>query len=166
MTDSREQFNQQFQEYLRILYEGKWWIVIIFIVVVASTWIYTLQQDDIYASRTTIRLKRSLDILNSPSMSFGSEGLGWGAERILNNEIRIIKSRTIADKVAEKLLQRLPAERTKQDTLPRGRVRAPCARLPAVSVSNHTVFSWASCSSIPRPRWRRRKKSPAGSKRK
>ncbi len=118
MTDSREQFNQQFQEYLRILYEGKWWIIVIFIVVVASTWIYTLQQDDIYSSRTTIRLKRSLDILNSPSTTFGSEGLGWGAERILNNEIRIIKSRTIADKVAEKLLERLPAERTKQDTLP------------------------------------------------
>lgn len=116
---AKEDFYRQFQEYLRIVYLGRWIILAIFIVVMASTWFYTLQQDDIYQSRTAIRLKRALDPLNyQASQGLGAQDLGWAGERIIANEIRILRSDEVADHVAEKLLLMAPGHGMRVDTLP------------------------------------------------
>ena len=83
---ARDDFNKQVQEYLRIAFEGKWVILAIFVLVVTATWLYTMQQDDIYAATATVRLKQSKDLLSGQAAQQGGlEGLGWGGERILAN---------------------------------------------------------------------------------
>lgn len=105
---ARDDFNKQVQEYLRIAYEGKWVILAIFAVVVTATWLYTMQQDDIFQSTATVRLKRSKDLLSGQAAQQGGlEDLGWGSERIIANEILIIQSDDMAQRVAGMLL-RLP----------------------------------------------------------
>ncbi|MBI5647058.1 MAG: polysaccharide biosynthesis tyrosine autokinase [Ignavibacteriae bacterium] len=116
---ARDEFNKQFQEYLRILYEGRWIIIAIFVVVVTATWFYTLQQDDIYASGATIRLKRALDAMNYQAyQGLGAQDLGWGGERIIANEIRVIRSDEVADSVAGQLLALAPTKRSDIDVYP------------------------------------------------
>jgi len=116
---ARDEFNRQFQEYLRILYEGRWLILIVFVVVVTGTWFYTMQQDDIYRSSATVRLKRALDAMNIQSyQGLGAQDLGWGSERIIANEIRVIRSDEIGSTVAEKLYSMAPITRARMDSFP------------------------------------------------
>ncbi|MBL0175706.1 MAG: polysaccharide biosynthesis tyrosine autokinase [Ignavibacteria bacterium] len=116
---AKDEFNKQFQEYLRILYEGRWIISIIFVVVVAGTWFYTMQQDDIYQASATIRLKRALDAMNVQSyQGLGAQDLGWGSERIIANEIRVIKSEEVSEIVVQKLVAMAPTTRARMDTFP------------------------------------------------
>ncbi len=116
---AKDDFYRQFQEYLRIVYEGRWIIIAIFVVVVTATWFYTVQQDDIYRSSSTIRLKRALDPMNYQNFQgLGAQDLGWGGERIIANEIRVVRSDEVANKVAEKLLLMAPESGARVDTLP------------------------------------------------
>ncbi|MDH7515625.1 MAG: polysaccharide biosynthesis tyrosine autokinase [Bacteroidota bacterium] len=116
---ARDEFNRQFQEYLRILYEGRWLILVVFVVVVTGTWFYTMQQDDIYKSTATIRLKRALDAMNYQSyQGLGAQDLGWGSERIIANEIRVIRSEEVADNVARSLMSLAPITRARMDSFP------------------------------------------------
>lgn len=117
MAIAKENFNKQFQDYIRIIYEGRWYIIIIFVIVVSATWIYTLQQADIYSAKSSIRVKRVTDILSPGNIM--NQDLGWGGERIISNEIRVLKSGGIAIRVAEKLLDQLLANGSSiVDTLP------------------------------------------------
>jgi capsular exopolysaccharide synthesis family protein len=102
---ARDDFNKQVQEYLRIAFEGKWVILAIFVVVVSATWLYTMQQDDIYQASSSVRLKRAKDILSGQGAQQGFEDLGWGGERILANEILIIQSADMATRVAAMLMR-------------------------------------------------------------
>ena len=103
---ARDDFNKQVQEYLRIAFEGKWVILAIFAVVVSATWLYTMQQDDIYQASATVRLKRSKDLLSGQAAQQGGlEDLGWGGERILANEILIIQSDDMATRVSNMLMR-------------------------------------------------------------
>ncbi len=128
MQDSmtaRDDFNKQFQEYLRIVYEGKWLILSIFVIIVTATWFYTLQQDDIYQSTATVRLKQALDPLNAQTyQGLGAGDLGFGGERILANEIRVILSAEVSEKVATNLLAQTPSAVSDVDTLPIVKARA------------------------------------------
>jgi polysaccharide biosynthesis transport protein len=116
---AKDEFNKQFQELLRIGYEGKWIILSIFVVVVSATGFYTMQQDDIYQSRATIRLNRSMDPLNQTSVQqLGAEDLGFGSERIIANEIRVLRSEAVLNRITSKLLEEAPQNRAQADTLP------------------------------------------------
>lgn len=115
---ARDDFNKQVQEYLRIAFEGKWVILGIFVVVVAATWFYTMQQDDIYQASATVRLKASKDLLSGQASQPGFDILGWGGERIIANEILILQSDAVADNVAALLLDRTAMEQATGDTLP------------------------------------------------
>jgi len=116
---ARDEFNKQFQELLRIGYEGKWIILAVFIVVVSATWFYTMQQDDIYEARASIRLKRTMDVLNQPTVQqLGAEDLGFGSHRIIANEIRVIRSEAVLGKITDKLLLDAPQPGVRADTLP------------------------------------------------
>jgi capsular exopolysaccharide synthesis family protein len=116
---ARDDFNKQVQEYLRIAFEGKWVILSIFVLVVAATWFYTMQQDDIYQASASVRLKASKDLLSGQASQPGFDVLGWGGERIIANEILIIQSDAVAERVARMLIQRTDMEEaTTGDTLP------------------------------------------------
>jgi tyrosine-protein kinase Etk/Wzc len=105
MLNSKESFNRQFQEYLRVAYEGRKYIIAIFVIVVIGTWLFTYLQEDVYESRATIRIKKAADILSNQSFKgLVDQDLGFGAERLVANEIRIITSEQVAQSVAEKLL--------------------------------------------------------------
>ncbi|MDX9758528.1 MAG: polysaccharide biosynthesis tyrosine autokinase [Bacteroidota bacterium] len=114
---AKDDFNKQVQEYLRIAFEGKWVILAIFVVVVTATWFYTMQQDDIYQSSATVRLKASKDLLSGQASQPGFDILGWGGERIIANEILIISSDAVAEHVAALLMDRLDLTAAR-DTLP------------------------------------------------
>ncbi|MBN1446638.1 MAG: polysaccharide biosynthesis tyrosine autokinase [Bacteroidetes bacterium] len=115
---ARDDFNKQVQEYLRIAFEGKWVILAIFVIVVAATWLYTMQQDDIYAAGATVRLKPSKDLLSGQAGQGGLEGLGWGGERILANEIQMLQSDDIAERVATMLMHSRRDLNALADTMP------------------------------------------------
>ena len=115
---ARDDFNKQVQEYLRIAIEGKWVILAIFVIVVAATWLYTMQQDDIYSAGATVRLKPSKDLLSGQPGQGGLEGLGWGGERILANEIQMLHSDDIAERVAHMLMAGRRDLNALSDTLP------------------------------------------------
>ncbi|MBR9978521.1 MAG: polysaccharide biosynthesis tyrosine autokinase [Bacteroidetes bacterium] len=115
----KDDFNKQVQEYLRIAFEGKWVILAIFVVVVAATWFYTMQQDDIYQASATVRLKASKALLSGQASQPGFDILGWGGERIIANEILIIRSDAVAEQVARKLVRDTDLQQqATRDTLP------------------------------------------------
>ncbi|MBE0644458.1 MAG: polysaccharide biosynthesis tyrosine autokinase [Bacteroidetes bacterium] len=115
---ARDDFNKQVQEYLRIAFEGKWVILAIFVIVVTATWFYTMQQDDIYQASASVRLKASKDLLSGQASQPGFDVLGWGGERIIANEILIIQSDGVADRVAKMLVDRTEMQSAAGDTLP------------------------------------------------
>ncbi|MDT8324846.1 MAG: GNVR domain-containing protein, partial [Bacteroidota bacterium] len=140
---ARDDFNKQVQEYLRIAFEGKWVILAIFVLVVTATWLYTMQQDDIYASSATVRLKRSKDLLSGQAAQQGGlEGLGWGGERILANEIHMIQSDDIAGRVANMLVSSTDDLGALADTLPilKARQRPSTLRKIARSIGLEEFF--------------------------
>ena len=115
---ARDDFNKQVQEYLRIAFEGKWVILGIFVIVVAATWFYTMQQDDVFQASATVRLKASKDLLSGQASQPGFDILGWGGERIIANEILIIQSDAVADRVSRMLFDRSDMNGAMGDTLP------------------------------------------------
>ncbi len=115
---ARDDLNKQVQEYLRIAFEGKWVILSIFIVVVSATWLYTMQHDDIYRATVTLRLKPAKDAMSAQAAPGGFEGLGWGGERIIANELLVIQSTALAERVADLMLTEVPGGFVKGDTLP------------------------------------------------
>ena len=135
---ARDDFNKQLQEYLRIAYEGKWVILGIFIIVVAATWLYTKQQDDIFQASATVRLKPTRDLLSGQAGQQGVfDNLGWGSERILANEILIIHSDDIAERVASMLARRVHLNPEIVDTIPALRVRQQPTTMRKMARSLH-----------------------------
>ncbi|PLX24836.1 MAG: hypothetical protein C0600_12525, partial [Ignavibacteria bacterium] len=140
---ARDDFNKQVQEYLRIAFEGKWVILAIFVIVVAATWLYTMQQDDIYRASAMVRLKPSMDLLSGQAgQQGGLEGLGWGGERILANEIHMLQSDDIAGRVAHTLMSSTEDLNALADTLPilKARQRPSTLRKIARSLNLEDFF--------------------------
>ncbi len=119
MKSSKESFNRQVQEYLRVAYEGRKYIIAIFIVVVTGTWLFTYQQEDEYEARASVRIKKAADILGNQSFKgLVDQDLGLSAERLIANEIRIIKSEQVAFNIARKLLDVQQQQNIPVDSLP------------------------------------------------
>ncbi len=115
---TKENLSKQFQDYIRIAYEGRWYILTVWVIVAAATWLYTMQQDDVYSAKSSIRLKRPTDILTSQP-SLVNQDLGFGAERMIANEIKVITSTEIAGSVARTLLEEFGGKgKAYRDTLP------------------------------------------------
>ncbi len=139
---ARDDFNKQVQEYLRIAFEGKWVILAIFVIVVTATWFYTMQQDDIYQASASVRLKASKDLLSGQASQPGFDMLGWGGERIIANEILIIQSDGVADRVAKMLVDQTEMQSAAGDTLPilKARQRPSTLRKIARTVGLENFF--------------------------
>lgn len=96
-----EEFEQQqvsIQDYIRILFRSRWIIIVSFIVVLLGTLYYTYTTDPVYEATTTV-------LIQGDGMEQGIfEPIYFGNQRtLLTNQIEILKSRTLAERVVKRL---------------------------------------------------------------
>lgn len=87
----------------RALFRGRWIIFLSFVVVVTSTAILTSRMQPVYLAETTILIEGGSAIDRNLPM-FTSEGIGQLSNRV-QNEIELIKSRSLAEAVMKMLLE-------------------------------------------------------------
>ncbi len=85
----------ELQDYLRILYRGRWIILLSFLVVLVATAVFTFTTDPVYEAKATVMVEED--------KSFQEEifNVGYVASQstAINNQIEILKSRSLADRV-------------------------------------------------------------------
>ena len=89
------------QDYIRILYRGKWIITISFFVVLAITAYITFTTDPVYEAQATVLIQSSgaKERMLFDDMYFGNQST------MITNQIEILKSRSLAEKVIRTLDQ-------------------------------------------------------------
>jgi len=104
----QESWNDQFEEkpvrltdYLRVLYGGRWIIILSFIVVVAATAYITFTTPPTYEAECSVIVNQAGGI---ESTLFGVTPFGKQLTMI-NNEVEILKSRRLAEVVVDSLLK-------------------------------------------------------------
>ncbi len=103
MMDTNEFEDQeqplQFSDYLRILYRGRWIIIFSFIAVFIATLIYTFKTPPTYEATTTLLIETNNSVEQSlfNLTSFGNQA------NMLTNQMEILKSRNIAERVVHEL---------------------------------------------------------------
>jgi len=88
-------------DYLLILRERVWYIVVVFLVVFSSALVYTLSETRVYQSGATIQILRR-DLTPMPGVQQVSESEIRSAED-LNTQIKIIESSNLIRRVADRL---------------------------------------------------------------
>lgn len=102
MTDEfqeQEVKNVSLTDYLRIIYRGRWVIIISFIVVFIVSVIYTYNMKPVYQSATTI----IIDMKGSNQSSIFNFNSFGNQNTHIANQLEIIKSRTLAERVVKRL---------------------------------------------------------------
>lgn len=89
------------QDYLIILRERIWYIVVVFLVVFSSSLVYTLSETKLYQSSATVQILRR-DLTPMPGVQQVAESEIRSAED-LNTQIKIIESSTLVRRVADRL---------------------------------------------------------------
>ncbi len=91
--------NVTLTDYIRIMYRGRWIILFSFIFVFTATVYYTFTTDPVYEASTTLIIDKSRAMENAlfDFNSFGNQSTH------ITNQIEIIKSRTIAERVIKRL---------------------------------------------------------------
>jgi len=89
------------RDYIRVLYRGRWVILLSFLAVVGATAYFTFRATPIYEATATIMI----DTERSPQVGLDFLApFGMGTrETIINNQVEILKSRTLAQAVLEEL---------------------------------------------------------------
>jgi succinoglycan biosynthesis transport protein ExoP len=93
--------HRTFQDYLLILRERIWYIVVVFLVVFSSSLVYTLSETKIYQSSATVQILRR-DLTPMPGVQQITDNDIRSAED-LNTQIKVIESATIIKRVADRL---------------------------------------------------------------
>jgi len=102
-------------EVIQVLYRGKWLIILVFILVVLATAIFTFMQDPIYESTAVVLIEKGKKGLG---LTEAFDITGLSEQRNIKNEIEILKSRSLAEAVAKKLIERVYVNpQTKKDTI-------------------------------------------------
>lgn len=98
MEDSKEQ-QFTFEEYLQILYRGRWIIFLCFLVVVVCTTYFTLTAPPVYEASASIMIKEEGNI----KRQLFKEANPFQKETLINNHIEVLKSRTLARDLVRRL---------------------------------------------------------------
>jgi capsular exopolysaccharide synthesis family protein len=120
MGDGGGHQQRSFQDYLLILRERIWYIVVVFLVVFSSSLVYTLSDTKIYQSTATVQILRR-EATPMQSIQQVTDNDIRSAED-LNTQIKVIESGTIIQRVVERIkgddLRAFlaPYERTAADT--------------------------------------------------
>ena len=95
--DSGNPVQRSFQDYVLILRERIWYIVVVFLVVFSSALVFTLSQTKIYQSVATIQILR-----RDPSITHFQEVVDSEIRSTedLNTQVKLMESGTIVEKVA------------------------------------------------------------------
>lgn len=96
---------------LEILYRQRWTIIIVFVLTLLVTAVYTFTRDRLYEATTTIIIKD-----NNAEQTLGLAKSSENAFRDLQTELEVLKSKDLLKKVAVKLVDKLYIGETK-DTL-------------------------------------------------
>ncbi len=86
-------------EYLRIILRGRWIILISFLIVLGSTTYFTYLMEPVYQASTTIMIEDKARLEQS---AFGLAGI-MNAQTMITNQVEVLKSRTLAEQVLERL---------------------------------------------------------------
>ncbi len=86
-------------DYLRILYRGRWIISLAFLATVIAAIILSFAISPIYEAKTTLMIEKDGGMQRS---LFGISGF-MERETEINNQVEILKSRTLAEKIVERL---------------------------------------------------------------
>ena len=87
------------KEYIAIVLRGKWWILIITLIVFNIGFYLTLQEEPVYQAETSVMLKTGGQQNIMP-------GFGTDVGRNIRNELEILRSRPLAEQVARSILNR------------------------------------------------------------
>ena len=90
-----------FEDYLQIILRGKWVILAAFLLVLAATAAYTFTTKPVYEATTSVLI----DTKGQQSSGF-MDFTGFGAVKNIKNELEILKSRSLAEVVAQSLHDR------------------------------------------------------------
>ncbi len=92
--------HRSFQDYLLILRERIWYIVVVFLVIFSSVLAYTLNQTKIYQSSTSVQVfRRDPTVMQVQSVTDNE----IRSAEDLNTQVKIMESSVIVQKVAERL---------------------------------------------------------------
>lgn len=89
-----------FQDYVLILRERIWYIVVVFLVVFSSSLVFTLSETKIYQSAATVQIFRSDPTVMQVKQVMDND---IRSAEDLNTQIKVIESRTIVQRVAERI---------------------------------------------------------------
>lgn len=117
--ESPNQAHRTFQDYLLILRERIWYIIVVFLVVFSSSLVYTMSETKIYQSQATVQIFRSdPNVMNNVQQVMDTN---IRSAEDLNTQIKVLESAAIIGRVAQRLtgedLQKFlaPYERTSAD---------------------------------------------------
>ena len=100
-------------DYIGMMLRGKWWILLIMILVVSIALYLTLQEEPVYQAETSVMLNTMSD--TQPNIVPGFAG---NAGRNIRNELEILKSRQLAEQVAKSLIERKYLSEETEDYIP------------------------------------------------
>ena len=111
--DFQELEGRNFKDYLILLRKNLTPFFIILIISIAVSIVYVLRLPDIYVSETSIKISKSGGSVLQ-SQPFGDFG-DLGSDRIINNEIEILKSYDLREIIAKALLDSFAQSSSKDD---------------------------------------------------
>ena len=103
-----------FQDYVQIMLRGKWWILLIFAAVLASTAVYTFVSKSVYEASTSV-------LIDTKGQQQGNllsfDVMGFAAVKNIKNELEILKSYALAENVARLLLDKRYTDDSKTEEI-------------------------------------------------
>ena len=111
--DFEELEGKSFKDYLSLVRKHLWPFLIILAVSIAATGFYVFRLPDIYVSETSIKISKSGGsvLQTQPLLGFGD----LGNDRMINNEIEILKSFDLRKKVIDALIDSFVQSNSKDD---------------------------------------------------
>jgi len=111
--DLQELEGKSFKDYLSLVQKNLWPFLIIIIVSLAVAVLYVLRLPDIYVSETSVKISKSGGsvLQTAPLLGFGD----LGNDRMINNEIEILKSFDLRKIIANALLDSFAQSTSKDD---------------------------------------------------
>lgn len=98
MTEQHES-TVKLNEYFRIILRGRWIILLSFLIVLGTTTYFTYKMEPVYQASTTIMIEDKGRLEQSV---FGFSGL-LNSQTMITNQVEVIKSRTLAERVIRSL---------------------------------------------------------------
>lgn len=103
---SMRQREVHLRDYWKIVWQGRWTVAAVFLVVLAATTAYTFLATPVYRATSTVEVQpQARRIAPGQDVSgIGVAGYGWFAEeKYQNTQLEVIRSRTIAERAFAKL---------------------------------------------------------------